>query len=109
MLAVSFEGKEGLRQFLPVDAGCNDRKQDRSADVHQRRRSAFRPEGFPGQAPDVALTGTAQRPVFRAAAHAVHGNSERKEIGSGIGHLVGKPQKRAVMVRTVPGRPGRRR
>jgi hypothetical protein len=89
MLAVPFKGKERLRQFLPVDAGCNDRKQDRSPDVHQRRRSAFRPEGFLGQAPDVALTGSAQRPVFRAAAHAVHGDSQREEIGSGTCHLVG--------------------
>jgi hypothetical protein len=37
----------------------------------------------------MALTGSAQRTVFRAAAHAVHGDSQREEIGSGTCHLVG--------------------
>jgi hypothetical protein len=103
VLTMPFEGEQRLGKFFPVYAGGNHRKEHRPRHVHKRRGCALGTERGRGEPPDVAVAPDAERPVFRAAAHAVHRNCQGKQISRRVRELVQDAQDPAAVVRTVPG------
>lgn len=98
-----FEGEQRLGQLFAVHAGCDHWKQHRPRHVHQRGGSAFRTERRRGEPPDVAVAPDAERPVFGAAAHAVHGNCQGQQVRRRPRELIQDAKDCAAVVSAVPG------
>ena len=81
-LAVLLEGQHRLGQFLAVDPGSHDRKEDRPSTSMRAGACASARNGCLGQEPDLPFAGAAERQILRSAADTVHRGGQRQELAA---------------------------